>query len=103
VNRLPNESLAELKVWVDEQAAALRAAVALPRPEPSPEATADATSQPSVPPTDPTHDASAPTDAGPYAGRRAKRASNEALAELVRLVTAGLDADAISSDVDLSR
>jgi len=104
--RLSNESLAGLKSWFDEQAAALRASVALPSLEPSP--TPDPTSPTASPTPEPTDGTSPPTDptdplGRPYAGRRAKRASIEALAELEGLVAAGLDADAIVSDVDLSR
>ncbi len=100
--RLSRESLAELRSWFDEQAAALRATVALPRPEPSPGP------DPSPHPTAPTDGTSAPigpTDPQrrPYVGRQAKRVSTEALAELEGLVTSGLDAEAILADVDLGQ
>ena len=104
--RLSRESLAALRSWFDEQAAALRASVALPSPEPTP--------SPDPPvrrllrrPSPRTERARStePTDplGRPYAGRRAKRVSTEALAELEGLVTAGLDAQAILADVDLGR
>lgn len=101
--RLSRESLAGLKSWFDEQAAALRASVALPSPEPSP--SPDPTASPATEPTDGTSATTAPTDplGRPYVGRRAKRVSTEALAELEGLVTAGLDAEAIRADVDLGR
>ena len=111
--RLSRESLAGLKSWFDEQAAALRASVALPNPEPSPtpdptsptSPTTSPTASPTAEPTDGTSSPTDPTDplGRPYAGRRAKRVSTEALAALEGLVTAGLDADAIVSDVDLGR
>lgn len=102
--RLSRESLAGLKSWFDEQAAGLRASVALPSPEPSP----SPDPSPTASPTEPTDGTSAPTDptdplGRPYAGRRAKRVSTEALAELEGLVTTGLDAEAILADVDLGR
>ena len=88
--RLSPESLEGLRSWVGEQAAALRASVALPSPEPSPSP-------------DPTASPPADPRGRPYAGRQAKRVSTEALAELESLVTAGLDAEAIIADVDLGR
>ena len=101
--RLSRESLAELKSWFDEQAAALRASVALPsaiaesdhaqsRPD-GLSVRAHRRHQRPLAPTD--------TRGRPYAGRRAKRVSTEALAQLEGLVTAGLDAEAIVADVDL--
>jgi hypothetical protein len=101
--RLSRESLAGLKSWFDEQAAALRASVALPSTEPSP--SPDPTASPPAEPTDGTSVPTGPTDplGRPYAGRRAKRVSTEALAELESLVTTGLDAEAILADVDLGR
>jgi hypothetical protein len=83
------ESLIDLKSWFDEQAAALRATVALPSPEPSP--APDPTASPTT----------EPPPRRPYAGRQAKRVSTEALAELEGIVTAGLDGKAIRADVDL--
>ena len=100
--RLSRESLAALRSWFDEQAAALRASVALPSAEPTP--SPDPTPSPTEP-TDGTSTLPEPTDAlgRPYAGRRAQRVSTDALAELEGLVTAGLDAQAILADVDLGR
>ena len=63
--RLSRESLAGLKSWFDEQAAALRASVALPDPEPSP--TPDPTS-PTSPTTSPTASPTGePTDGTSFA------------------------------------
>ena len=100
--RLSRESLAALRSWFDEQAAALRASVALPSLEPTP--SPDPTPSPTEP-TDGTSTLPEPTDplGRPYAGRRAQRVSTEALAALEGLVTAGLDAEAILADVDLGR
>ena len=100
--RLSRESLAALRSWFDEQAAALRASVAVPTSEPTP------SPDPTASPTEPTDGTSAPTEpidplGRPYAGRRAQRVSTEALAELESLVTAGLDARPILADVDLGR
>jgi hypothetical protein len=106
--RLSRESLAGLKIWFDEQAAALRASVAVPLTEPSPSPSPSPDPTPTAAPTEPTDTTSAPTDptdllGRPYAGRRAKRVSTEALAQLEGLVTAGLDAKPILADVDLGR
>ena len=100
--RLSRESLAAVRSWFDEQAAALRASVALPGPEPTP--SPDPTASPTGP-TDGTSTLPAPTDplVRPYAGRRAQRVSTEALAQLEGLVTAGLDAQAMLADVELGR
>ena len=100
--RLSRASLADLRSWFDQQAAALRASVALPAAEPTP------SPAPTAPPTEPTDGTSTlpePTDplGRPYAGRRAQRVSTEALAVLESLVTADLDAETILADVDLGR
>jgi hypothetical protein len=94
VRRFPQESLAALKSWFDEQAAALRASVAPPSSEPSP------SPDPSASPASASANPTAPLGR-PYVGRRAQRVSTEALAELEGLVTTGLDAEAIHADVDL--
>ena len=57
--RLSRDSLAELKTWFDEQAAALRASVALPSLEPSP------SPDPTVSPSEPTDGTTAPPSTRP--------------------------------------
>ena len=109
--RLSRESLTGLRTWFDEQAAALRASVALPIPDPAtpePSPTPEPTTPTDSPTAEPTDGTSPPTDptdpmGRPYTGRRAKRVSIQALAELEGLVTAALGADAIVADVDLGR
>jgi hypothetical protein len=79
-DRLSRESVAALRAWVAEQAAALR--------------TAPATSET---PADPSR------LARKKAERRAQRAADSALVDLEDLVTGDLGATTVSSDVELSR
>jgi hypothetical protein len=95
---LSPEALAELRAWVDEQSAALRAALVatpLPTSEPTPEPS------PTIP-TDSGTQATAPVDPSARVSRRARRAAANALGELEFLVTADLGAQEISSDVQVS-
>ncbi|KQV77416.1 hypothetical protein ASC64_00765 [Nocardioides sp. Root122] len=107
--------LAGLRSWFDEQAAVLRAWVGPAEPQPpSPTPEPTQTTEP-TPPTDPsptqqptpTASPATPSPADPAApgtsSRRARRDAVSALADLERLLTGALDAEAVAADVDLSR
>ena len=117
---LSDEELRDLRAWVEEQAASLRASVATPLPDPptptptptpsptvsptgTPTATASPTREPSVlpspSPTRPTSTAR-PVIADP---RRLLRDAESALDELEDLLTSALPATVVSADVDASR
>jgi hypothetical protein len=105
------EELWELRTWVDGQAAELRAYVAAPPPEPEPTPTPTPTETPSPsetptltpttspPPTRPT------SEVRPVTRDRqlARREAVSALGELEELLADALDAETVSSDVELSR
>lgn len=100
---LSPEAMAELRAWVDEQAAALHATVpAAPQPTPEPSPTPTSTVDPTAP-TDPGTRAPAPTDPSQRQSWRAKRAAADALSEMEHLVIKDLGAQEISADVELSR
>jgi hypothetical protein len=91
--RLSAEALAELRAWFDDQAAQVRASVALPAVDPAPDPTA-----------------SPAPDPAPSPSRRARRrdaaseqqAATAALAALTGLVTEELSGVAVASDVALT-
>lgn len=97
--RLSDESLAELRAWFDEQAAALRASVAEPPPAPSQPGTEPNAS----PTTEPTPTATPREHGSDRQGRLARRAATTALADLRGLVSAGLGARPVSARVDVTR
>ena len=110
---LGSGELADLRAWVDEQAALLRASVLAPLPEPptptpsptptvEPTETLTPTPEPTkpVPTTDP---GIAPPDPTGTSPRRARRQATNALAELEGLLTRALDADTVASDVEVAR
>jgi len=108
--------LAGLRAWFDEQAAVLRASVALdgsqppiPTQEPTPTTGPTPSSDPSPPTPQPPPTASpqSPSPDDPAtpgrSSRRARRDAVSALADLERLLTRALDAEAVAADVDVSR
>jgi hypothetical protein len=88
-DRLDDASLADLRAWVDAQAAALRASVATPTAGPAVVA--------------PSERAGTRFRGGKRKGRAADPAAAAALAELTGLVTTDLAAETVASDVVLTR
>jgi hypothetical protein len=103
--------LAGLRSWFDEQAAVLRAWVGPAEPQPpSPTPTTEPTPSTDPSPTQqptPTASPETPDPADPgspvTSSRRARRDAVSALADLERLLTGALDAEAVAADVDVSR
>ncbi|CUR58353.1 exported hypothetical protein [metagenome] len=104
--------LAGLRAWFDEQAAVLRAWVGPaepqpPSPTPDPTPTTDPTSTTDPSPTQQPTPTASPDPADPgssvTSSRRARRDAVSALADLERLLSGALDAEAVAADVDLSR
>ena len=90
---LSDEELRGLQAWVDEQAASLRTLVAAPLSDP-----------PTPTPTDGPTATVTPVPTTPSSTRAAvRRDAVSALGELEQLLTAALDAESVSSEVDLDR
>lgn len=108
---LSAEAVAELQVWFDEQAAALRASVVGPDPTVVPEtASPDPTVLPSPSPTGPNDGTETtgpqptePQPTEPRPARRARRDAVSALGVLEQFLAADLGAEVVSADVDVSR
>lgn len=117
--RLSAASLAELRAWFEDQAAQVRASVALPAPDPAaspvPSPAPDPTASPAPEPTaspapDPTASPAPEPAPDPPQSRRARRrdaaseqqAATAALDALAGLVTGDLSGVAVSSDVELT-
>lgn len=101
---LSDAAVAELQVWFDEQAAALRASVGAPpeQPAPAPQETPSQTPTP----TDTGSPAPSPSTGEPRPvrpTRLVRRDAVSALDELSNLLAGDLDAVTVAADVELSR
>ena len=105
--RLSAASLAELRAWFDDQAAQVRASVALPAPDPAASPVPEPTGSPVPEPTASPAPEPAPDPAQSRRPRRRDAASEQqaataALDALAGLVTEDLAGAAVSSDVEVT-
>jgi hypothetical protein len=109
---LSAEALGELQAWFDEQAAALRASVAVaeppsaspsPSPEPSPLPEPTVTPTPEALPSDGATTLPPPTLERPTSIRKLRRDAAGALGVLEQILSEDLDAETVAADVEVGR